>query len=403
MTVVTSYKEEYSLARLASLATISVYIGILFSMICVPILNKCYWTGVVIFFLSGVWRQAWPPLLKTKIIINTLVLIALFTIAVFYSYGSWHFALRVWNKYLKLSYLLFFIPLFTTQKSRNYAIIAFLISIMISEVCAYIHFFNFYNFGFGPGKHWMFVQDIDAGYLVSFASFLFANIVLDNKKFRWLALTCLLICSVDMLLLNQERTGYLIFMASMCLLLCQRLKWKGFASTLILLPLFVGSLYLFSPKFNDRINQVVTNLTQYQQGNAGTSIGLRLAFAKYSFMVIKERPFFGSGTGSFEEIYKQLKGPMLDNSTWPAHPHNEYILNLFQLGIVGLIPFLTWLYLILHESFKLQQREQWYLQGLLLGFVLLGFCNASLLVNPAGGIFMTFLSVFLAANSKRLS
>lgn len=401
MSVLTLPIDRLSTGVLTHIARISIYLGIACSMLCVPMLNKFYWLAVILFIFSGSLFQSGSVLIKDKVIVTALILVGLFAIGIFYTQGSTHFGLRVCNKYLKLIYLLMFIPLFTEKKYRDYAVIAFITSVMVSEVFAYLHYFKVILLGFGPGKHWLFVQDLDASFVVSFACFLFATIAVEYKKYRFLALLALAICSFDILVLNQERAGYLVYMGLTGLFLWQRLKWRGLLSAVLVVPLLFTSLYMFSPKFNNRINLVVHNITEYQKGNETTSIGLRLAFAKYSFMVIREHPIFGAGTGSFEELYRKLNGPKLENNTWPAHPHNEYLYVLFQIGTIGLAVFLYWFYLLLKASFALAQYERYLLQGLIVAFCLLSVCNASLLVNPAGAIFVTFASVFLASRYQK--
>lgn len=398
MSVLTAPFELVSSTKIISTARFCVLIGLTSIMLCVPFLNKLYTFAAILFVLSGEGSRAWPILIKNKVVIFALVLILLFAIGIFYTQGSLHFALRHWNKYLKLAYPLFFIPLFCDKKLRNYAIVAFLLSVMVSEAFAYLHYFRIISMGLGPGKHWLFVQDLDGGYVVSFAAFLLANLAMDNKKYRWLSLLCCLICSFDILFLNQERAGYLVFLALTGLFLWQRLSWRGVLAAMIALPIMFGGLFAFSPTFHNRIHQVSSNINQYQQGHEQTSIGLRLAFAKYSYSVIKEHWLLGAGTGSFEELYRKSNGPKLDDNTWPAHPHNEYLLIWFQIGTLGLMAFLIWLSLIWRATLSLPTIEKRLLQGVLVGFCLLGCCNAALLVNPAGALFVTFLSVFLATN-----
>lgn len=398
MSVLTIPVTSASPAWLLRAARCLIFFGIASIMLSVPLLNKSYTIAVILFFVSLQWLSAWPTLFKQKFVIASLVLIALFTLGIFYTEGSYHLALRAWNKYLKLAYPLFFIPLFVDKKARGFAIFAFIASVMTSEIFTYLHYFKIVLLGLGPGKHWLFVQDLDGGYIVSFAAFLLAHIAIKYKQFRWSALICCLICSFDILFLNQERAGYLVYLGLVGLFLWQRWQWRGFFAALITLPLMLGTLYLTSPKFNNRLHQIGSDVSHYQEGQERTSIGLRLAFAKYSYKVIKDHWLIGAGTGSFAELYQAMHGPKLDDNTWPSHPHNEYILELFQIGIFGLLAFLYYLYSVGRVSFDLPTSEQWWLQGLLVGFALLSCCNASLLVNPAGAVFITFLSVFVASH-----
>lgn len=397
MSVLTTYAAGYKLPTLMSLAKQLIFFGLICLMLCVPVLNKCFWIAIFLILASGSWLKDWKILLKDKVILTGILLALTFTIGVLYSQASWNYSLRVWDKYLKICYLLFFLPFFTQKKARHQALLFFLLSVMISEIFAYLHYFNIVNLGFPSSKHWLFVQDIDSGFIVSFAAYLLVNFALDNKKFRTLSCICFLVCTIDVLFLNQERTGYLIYLGLTGLLFLQRFRWKGLVSALLVVPLLFASIYFTSSKFQDRINQVATNITAYQQGNKETSIGLRLTFAEYSLKVIKEHLLFGSGTGSFEEIYRSMNGPKINNATWPAHPHNEYVSILFQLGVVGLTIFIYWIYLQLRVSFALPNNEKLFLQGLIVAFLLLSFCNASLLVNPAGACYVLFLAVFMAS------
>jgi|LakMenEpi03Aug12_release.lakeMendotaPanAssembly.Ray.scaffolds.fasta_scaffold280985_2 O-antigen ligase len=388
---------DLRLPQLFFLAKSFILLGLCFLMLCVPILNKCFWAAIILILCEGSWKQSWRIIAKDPVIIAGLLLALCFTIGITYSQASWHYNLRIWDKYLKIVYLLIFLPIFFHPKMRRMAIFCFFVSVMLSEVFAYLHYFNVLDLGFPPSKHWLFVQDIDSGFVVSFAAYMLANFALDNKKYRGLVIGCFLICAFDVMVLNQERTGYLIFLALMALFLLQRFHWRGVVSALIAVPLLFGSLYVLSPKFKDRSNQVVSDIVGYREGIESTSIGLRLAFAKYSFKVIRHNLFFGTGTGSFEEIYRKLNGPKINDLTWPAHPHNEYIAILFQLGITGLLVFAYWICTQIYASFQLPKQERILLQGLILSFLLLGFCNASLLVNPAGACYIVFLSIFLAS------
>ena len=69
-----------------------------------------------------------------------------------------------------------------------------------------------------------------------------------------------------------------------------------------------------------------------------------MTFAINSWEVIKNNPFVGVGTGDFPEEYKKINminTPHMNNAT---NPHNMYILVVVQLGLLGLISFLSVFY-----------------------------------------------------------
>lgn len=390
--------------KLMTAAMCLIFIGTFSLMLSVPCLNKAVWFAGFLVILSKTWRQSFRTILvKDTVIISSLILLLLFSVGFFYSLGSWHYSFSVWDKYLKLIYLVIFIPLFLQQSTRTSIVFAFILGVMVNELLTYLHYFDLLNFGMPSSKHWLFVQDIDSGFIVSYAAYLIANYSLDNKRFRWISLVCFCICTIDILCLNRERTGYFIYFGLAFLFLWQRLRWKGFFIAIILIPLTFSGLYVGSQKFSDRINQVFSNIADYRKGNEITSIGLRLAFVDYSFQVIKKHPLIGVGTGSFQEVYQSLQGPKLDDNTWPSHPHNEYVLILFQLGSLGFIVFCAFIFFQIRAALTLERAERFLLQGLILSFVLLGFCNASLLVNPAGSFYMLFLTILLASKYSHLN
>lgn len=377
----------------------SIYAGLFFLVLSTSILNKCLILAVVFTLFGNKWSYNWRSMLKDKIIITALLLVLLFSIGTIYSVASLPYAFRGWDKYLKIFYFIVLLPLFFDSKTRRYAVLSFIFGVVVSEVFVYLHYFNILTFGVPDFRHWLFVPDIDASFILAFAIYILANLMVDDKKFRFFYAILLLFFCIDLLFLNRERTGYVVFLSLSGLFLLQRWGWKGLLTAVLVVPLAVGGLYTFSTKFNTGINRIFSNIEEYQKGHETTSIGLRFSFAKYSFSVIKNHPLLGVGTGSFEELYQSSNGPTFDDHTWPGHPHNEYLLILFQIGVVGLLVFLYWLYLQVKVTTELTSPEKYYLQGNILAFVVLSFCNASLYLNPAGICYVIFLAICLGSNN----
>ena len=60
--------------------------------------------------------------------------------------------------------------------------------------------------------------------------------------------------------------------------------------------------------------------------------------------MIKENIFIGVGTGDFPREYKRINQINTPDSPITSNPHNMYILVLTQLGLIGLISFLSIFY-----------------------------------------------------------
>ena len=99
--------------------------------------------------------------------------------------------------------------------------------------------------------------------------------------------------------------------------------------------------YSISPHFRQRIDSIQIQLTQLEK-NKVNSLNTRYYFYKYSFEKIKEKPVLGYGTGSFVKEFSSIS----EHATKilaGVHktPHNNYLFIWFELGLVGLLFFLS--------------------------------------------------------------
>lgn len=397
--ITTTNKEFFKGWTLQKVTEWFVISGLFLIMLSVSLMDKIFLLAVALVVLQTKWRAQLFTYLKQPVIISAILLLLLFTVGLFYSKGFAHDAFHMWDKYLKILYPLFFSPLFIYPKSRNYALKALIIGVAIAEILTYLRHFEIFSFGLPPVYHW-FVHDIDGSYIVAFVCYLLMNYILDEKKYRWWYVCALVFIGFDLFFLNQERTGYLVFVCLCGLFFLQRLGWKGFLIALLIIPITMGSLYASSKKFHNRVDMIFSDIHGYNKGDNSTSIGLRLAFAEYSFKMIKDAPIIGSGTGSFKKLYQELNGPKLGGNTWPGHPHNEYIFILEQIGIIGFLFFWLWIFFQLRESFYLPLNEKRLLQGLIFGFLVFSLCNSSLALSPGSNLYVVLLAVLLAAKGK---
>jgi O-antigen ligase len=89
-----------------------------------------------------------------------------------------------------------------------------------------------------------------------------------------------------------------------------------------------------------RIDNAVTNVISWaENGKSNTSSGVRLEMWRASYEIIKENPMIGVGKGNYKEHVQVLvnQGKVDEIVASFDHPHNEYITNFLELGIVGLL------------------------------------------------------------------
>ena len=133
----------------------------------------------------------------------------------------------------------------------------------------------------------------------------------------------------------------------------------------------VGCIGMLSPVLKDRVAFIYHDLQEYKQGNVNTSLGLRAEYMRHSFQIIKQKPLFGFGTGSFATEYSKTRGPNVNvTDKTLGDPHNSYVHIWVQLGLVGVIVFLGWLFYQWKFSTRLLSNERILLRCFLLAFML---------------------------------
>lgn len=385
-----------------------VLLGIFFIPLSAVAVNKIFPIAIACTLIAGNWACKWSLVKNERVVIVGLILLAFITIGIFYSEAPLNYTLQGYFKYTKLIFLLFLIPLFVELKWRRRAENVLMVSVFINAIVALLNVHGIPVFGkIASVVGGYFIHQIYTSALTAFVAFILLNRVLaarspDNKeKYNKLICGVLFIFSLYILFFVYiERTGYAIAFALFLVFLAQRLKWKGVIIALVAIPLLIGTTYIISPTFHKRINDVASDLAAYKQSNQRTSIGFRLSFVKYSFVVIKKHPIFGAGTGSFRYLYPTTGGPKVDENSPVGHPHNEYVLMLFQVGAIGLLLFLFWLGVQIYDSFRLPIEERRLMQGLTIAFFVNGFCNTSLSINSTGMLLIVFLSIYLASAKR---
>lgn len=142
-----------------------------------------------------------------------------------------------------------------------------------------------------------------------------------------------------------SRTSLAIFFPLVVIFGLQRFRWAGMAVLLIVSCVVAASAAALSPYMRNRIVEVVKEVNDYEQHDAGTSSGYRLTFWKKSLRIIQDAPIIGHGTGSIEEMFRRdAVGRTGMAAEVTANPHNQIFNIGIQLGAAGVaVLFAMWL------------------------------------------------------------
>ena len=109
--------------------------------------------------------------------------------------------------------------------------------------------------------------------------------------------------------------------------------------------------------FKERVDSGKSDIEKIIDGDLYSSWGIRVAFWQITYEILKENPILGVGIGDYRETFaktlekEKIKKIPLGMKTFMSntHAHNQFLMIIIQMGIVGLLIML----LIIYELFKM--------------------------------------------------
>ncbi len=308
---------------------------------------------------------------------------------------AWGFVLKMRAYYLAP----IFLTVLAAGKVQRYFLISFaamtLITVILSCASA---LFNYPIFMAVQGDWFIFRTHTYHNFFAALLGTGILAILISKqipKKLQILLIVILICISYNILFLVAGRTGQIayIFMLGLVLLLW---NWRlGIVLGLALIAALALVLPNYSPAFSSGLKSAEANLNSYSQGDANTSIGLRLEWQKNSIRLIQERPFLGHGTGSFKGEYERILGSQ-DKALMSQNPHNDYLWLGVELGVLGPLLLLSLLLAAAWQGRHLQNAWRWTLYALLLGMGISTTANSFFTDNITGLAFVLLTCALLS-------
>jgi O-antigen ligase len=371
-------------------------------------------TAFVLFaLLSPEVRHNWKQLFTDRVMLATLLLIAMFGISLVYTSADRIHALEYLGKYRKLIYLPLLLLTFKGCKTRAWtqaALTGFVAVLTVTLFLSCTNYFGLTSVGQWHDQNevmraWVFKDHISAG-LMNALLFLLALRFADRatRRLTKVAFYCLaLISIVNVLLMLQGRTGQVVAILYMIGYVIQRIARMNHAkphtrwTAGIVMAAICGALVFFTLHSRDsRLVNTPEEIEQTEHANILTSGGVRLIFIQRSLKLIGERPIFGHGAASLQAEFNAFAHDQSGAlATTSDNPHNEYLLITVQLGLVGLALLINWLVQIGYAAWSLAEPARTVVWGYLIAFVLGCFANSLLLNFTEGNLFIFLVGIFL--------
>lgn len=213
-------------------------------------------------------------------------------------------------------------------------------------------------------------------------------------RFLYSALFVLGLCNV--LFMVQGRIGYVALAVGLALWLWMTLKNRQKLFLVILGAVFIAAVCLVPNSAKDRmlngINEVaqcVNAPAQQKESICDSSMGLRTEFVFKSIEIIKQHPILGAGAGGFAHHSQDMK-------YYHVNPHNEYLNQMVNTGLVGLMIFLIWTFMIYKAAFSLANPARNFMIAVVSIYMVGHLFNSFILDSIEGQMFMVIVAYLLA-------
>ena len=315
----------------------------------VVIINFIAGIIVLLWLIRGTFKDDFNELKSNKFILAVLIFYLLHIIGLIWTEDlQWGF--HIIKKETKFLLLPIFI-LFVRYEHIKYYIYAFLFAMSITELLSYgvwleilPEFKNATVYNPTP-----FMSHISYNPILAFAIYLLVASLLFNNSLNFkekvLYSIFVLTMSINMFITG-GRAGQIMYFAVIVVLLFQyfnKQKIKAFIISMIIIPTIFFMAYNSSKIFQQRVDLAINNILSYNK-NSVNSVGARISFWINSFEIIKQHPIIGVGTGDFKKEYKIINQKNTPNMPSTENPHNMYILEFVQFGILGFFSILSILY-----------------------------------------------------------
>jgi O-antigen ligase len=165
------------------------------------------------------------------------------------------------------------------------------------------------------------------------------------RRWRLLAGVFAALFVLNMAFVTPGRSGFLALAVMLAALAAFSLRSRRNALAVALVAVLLAGAMVLSPLARDRIALAVSEWQNASTQTYKTSIGMRAVIYENTLQLVRERPWFGVGTGGYGDAYAaHVKGKYSDWRAAPTvDPHSQYLFFLAEQGIFGLIAFLAFI------------------------------------------------------------
>ena len=352
---------------------------------------------------SGAVRQVPSILKKYPTAIIAILLFLMFSLGTIYTPVSFSVILDTLRDYRILLYIPVIMCLCENRSdATKYILNSFLAGSVVALLGAYLLFWEILpsKLGYSSIDHTLLSPTPHSGFMALLIFILLVKVLKKDKNGVY-GVPIILMASYNLFFQVGSATGMVIFVALMLLLALQCLSVKKITVIILALGILSTSLYFSSPKVALEVDEISHTIQNYKIGSGSmhNNVSLRLDWWLSSYLLMKEKPVMGYGTGAFEQVHDEfVKGTNIQPR---SHPHNEFWYTGVQIGIPGMVVFILLLFAPFLASFQLKDQEKFILQGIVVFFAIGNIFENWLIGSATGHFYVIIVAALLTSQQKR--
>lgn len=358
--------------------------------------------------IAGNYKFKYQLIVHNSIALIAIGIFLLFVIGMLYSSAPFEDAQSLLKKYSKFIYIPLLLSAFHEQRWKKLGYIAFISGVSLMLIMSYLTLLGwspesiYVGTYAGRDEHIVFRSRIAHATLMAYATYLYIHHAIDNKRMRIMFIILAVLASFNVLVMVASRSGQLIWVVLMLLLIYQYFGWKRVILGLVIVPALAITILFSSELTRTRIIELYDDVGLIKEGNYASSLGLRIIWSQIGWDIFKHNPIVGTGTGSFETEFKkyvQKKDVVNKEHYYTQNPHNGYVSIGVQLGLVGLVFLIILFIQQWRVSNQLPLFSNYIAQGMIVTTVIGNVMN-SVIISHTQGLFFVTLTALLFSSYK---
>ena len=357
---------------------------------------------LITWLVSGGFKERYKNLIGNKLALSAVSLYILICIGGLYAEVDTADIQFQLLKYSRLLFLAMAITLLQEEKWRDWGLYAFLISMLITLSLSLVSVVIPLEFvkGIANGtldNHYVFKDHIAQNLMMSFFSLI--TLVKSRsqpvKLHSYIYLALAFASIIDIIFFVQGRTGIVSLVVNIfifALFFTTPKNRKFWFSGILILGII---LFFSSNNLQSRVELAISELKQHEKKEL-TSVGQRIEFLEKSIELIKERPLMGWGTGSYSKEFCRIAISEEWCQAGKFHPHNQFMAFGVQLGLLGILMYLVFLFSATKLVTRLTREEKVIGLGLISTLIIDSFLHAPLFLATETQFFILMLTIISA-------